>query len=135
MDGLGERCLNKLARDVIDRLPSGWGEIEYQEEPGKILEAPDITRGDPDWEPQWGPVTVAREFEGVPHIRLVLQLVGDSDETGHYFAEWQTRDGDTWQVFWFLPKPPVVRPRFPSDRELCENELAPTIAAHAPVIR
>lgn len=141
MDSLGQRCLDKLARDVVDRLPSGWGEVRYQEEPGKILEAPDITRGDPDWGPQWGPVTVAREFEGVPHIRLVLELVGDSDETGYYFAEWQIRDGDTWQVFWFLPEPPVVRPRFPSDRELCEDELAPTIAAHtmlterAPVVR
>lgn len=134
IDGLGARCLVKLARDVIDQLPSGWGDIEHEEEPGKILEPPDITRGDPQWGPQWGPVTVACEFEGMPDHRLVLQLVGDSDKTGYYFAEWQTRKGDRWKVFWFLPEPPAVRPRFPSDRELCEDELAPTIVTHAPVI-
>jgi hypothetical protein len=55
--------------------------------------------------------------------RLVPQLVGDSDQTGYYFAEWQTRDGDTWKAFWTLPEPPVVRPRFHSDRELYKDEL------------
>jgi serine/threonine protein kinase len=135
MDGLAERCLNKLARDVIDRLPAGWGEVKGQEMPGKILEAPDITHGNPDWAREWGPVTVAREFEDVSNIRLVVELVGDSEETGYYFAEWQRRDDATWQVSWFLPEPPAVRPRFPSDRELCKEELAPAIVAHAPIIR
>lgn len=135
IEGRATRSLDMLAGDVVRCLPAGWGEVSHEEAAAKILHAPDITRGDPDWTAEWGPVAVAREFGNVPDTRLVLELVGGDDESGYYLAEWQVRRTNGWKVAWRLERPPVVRPRFPSDRSLCMEELAPQLASGAPPLK
>lgn len=132
IEGEAKRSLSQLSRSVINHLPPSMSSVDNHEEPGAILDAPDIASGDPDFEPTWGPITAIRQFTNHPNLRLVLELVGVDTRRGVYLAEWQVRKSSSWQVHWSEQRALATFVRFPSDHELRTYDLARTIAKNTP---
>ena len=133
IEGKARRSLSELALEVRRSLLPVFGEVDHSEESATVLNPPDITGGDPDFLPEWGPVTVTRTFANRPGVRLVLEMVGLDNEMGVYLVEWQGVDSaGKWSALWTDDAAIRSLPRFPSDRDIRNNVLAPSLVAHAP---